>query len=93
LEDSKKLGRSVGKSFADTASSHLKKQILHGDEYRKVKHSVKQLQCSFNNSPVGVFIDKNKGWLIIIASGLAVGAATAMYVFREGDFVANADKS
>lgn len=65
-----------------------KKQVTSSPEFGRLKHSLKDLGCEFKKSPIGVFVDENKGWLILVGVGLAVGGATAMYVLRDGDMIA-----
>jgi len=89
IDDSRKFIKTTAKPFSDIAPGDIKKQILKSLEYKKIKQSALQLQCSYNKSPVGVFVDKNKGWLIIVASGLAIGTSAAMYIVKKGDTVAN----
>ncbi len=88
-QDAGKFGQAVGTKAAQAAANSAKKQIEQSAEFRQLKHSLKELECAFKSSPIGVFVDENKGWLVVIAAGLAVGGATAMYVVRKGDFVAS----
>jgi hypothetical protein len=89
VEDSEQLMKKASKPFVGIAAGDVKKQILYSPEYKKLKTSTRKLQCSFNDTPVGVFVDRNKGWLIFVAAGLAVGSLTAMYITQKGDTVGN----
>ncbi|MCL6502223.1 MAG: hypothetical protein K6T86_06020 [Pirellulales bacterium] len=54
-----------------------------------MQHSLRRLEQAFRCSPTGVFLDENSTWLYIVAAGLALGGATALYVTRSGDPVAS----
>ena len=89
VDESKQLLKKASKPFVNIAAGDVKRQILNSWEYKKLKAGAQQLQCSFNSTPVGIFVDKNKGWLIFIAAGLAVGTLTAMYIVQKGDTFTN----
>jgi hypothetical protein len=57
-------------------------------EYKKLQKSLKELECSWKQSPVGVFVDRNKGWLYVVGVGLALSGAVVMYRFKAGDMIA-----
>ncbi len=54
-----------------------------------MQRSLRRLEQAFRCSPMGVFIDENSTWLYIVATGLALGGAVALYVTRSGDPVAS----
>lgn len=83
--DVKHSAKKIATTAGDAALSSAKRQIESSPEYRKLKDGIQKLECSFRHSTVGVFVDENKGWLILVASGLALGGATALYVLRTGD--------
>jgi hypothetical protein len=87
-DDGKKVLTSVVSGVSSAAQAAAKKEIKSSGEYKAVTKSLKQLECAYRGSPIGIFVDKNKGWLIVVATGLALGGATAMYVAKSGDWPA-----
>ena len=86
-EEAKEMGKKAATAVATTAVGQAQKQIEQSQDYKKLRSSLRQLECSFKKSPVGVFVDENKGWLILVGAGMALGGATAMYVIRDADVV------
>ena len=78
--------RSAGSSAVEHSVQH---QIEASSRYREVERRLQRLERAFQCSPVGIFVDENKTWLYIIASGLALGGVAALYVTRTGDSVAS----
>lgn len=79
---------SVATAAQGAALENVKRQIEGSSEFKKLMKEVQNLGCAFKQSPTGVFVDKNKGWLILVGAGLGIGGATALYMFRSGDFAA-----
>ena len=84
-----KVLQRLGNAAKSPAEKAVRKEIEKSKEYRRVQEGLKNLECSFKNSPMGVFVDENKGLLIVLASGIALGGAAALYVARSGDWPAN----
>lgn len=74
----------TGKSTEDWAEDQIKKT----SDYKALKKGIDSLECSFKESPVGVYIDENKGLMIVLASGLVIGGVVALYSARTGDWPA-----
>ena len=88
---------SAGKSLsriAKVSGKNLQKpmtsQIKKSPEYRRLEKGLKEFKCSFDNTPVGVFVNNNRTLLIIIGVVGAVGSGVAMYYTRTGDLPAKA---
>jgi hypothetical protein len=79
------LGTSVGKALLKTGGDELKLAIQSTPAYRKLELGARELQCAYEKSVIGVWVDENKTQLIIIASGVVLGAMTAMYLTNTGD--------
>lgn len=77
----KGLVEPIGKAAQPQVVNEVKKQKA----YQDAALSLKTLKCSFDRTPVGVFIDKNTTWLIIAGVVLGAGSAAAMYLTRSGD--------
>ncbi|HKJ18511.1 MAG TPA: hypothetical protein VJ984_14250 [Xanthomonadales bacterium] len=88
-KDGLKVLESVGKSASKSSEKWAEEQIKKSSDYKALQKGIKTLECRFKETPVGVFVDENKGLLIILASGLALGGAVAMYTTRSGDWVAS----
>jgi hypothetical protein len=88
-KDGQQVLKSVVKATTGKSSEKwAEDQIKKSSDYKALKKGVDNLKCSFKESPVGVFIDENKGLMIVLASGLAVGGVVAMYSTRSGDWPA-----
>lgn len=84
----KALGTTLGKAISKPAADAAKEQVEATREAQKLKEGLKQLECSFKTTPVGVFIDENKGFVIFVAAGLAIGGAVALYTLKTGGWPA-----
>ncbi|MEL6330925.1 MAG: hypothetical protein AAFR38_14865 [Planctomycetota bacterium] len=88
VEAARRLGEAV------VGSSRVRDQVLsqaqQSPEYQRLRRSIRELGCAFDNSPVGVFVDNNSTWLIIVGAVGAIGGAAAMYYFEAGDTPAQA---
>jgi len=71
-------------------SKPLVKELKATPEFRVFDKSLSELKCSFDQSPVGVFVDDNKTTLIIVGVVAALAGGVAMYRARSGDTVAKA---
>lgn len=58
-------------------------------QYQQVPRSLRRPEQAFRCSPMGVFIHENSTRVYIVATGLAVGGATALFVTHGGDPVAS----
>ena len=74
----------LGNTSASSVQDALK-QLQLNPNYSLLVQDLKKLESQFAKSVVGVWVDENKKTLIIIASGIAVAAATAMYFTKTGD--------
>ncbi|HVA48802.1 MAG TPA: hypothetical protein VNH11_20720 [Pirellulales bacterium] len=79
------LGSALGKAATDAGSKQLVSQVKNTGQYQRVQNSLNDLKCAYEKSVVGVWIDEHKALLIVVASGLAVGGATVMYLTKTGD--------
>jgi len=60
-------------------------QVKKQKEYTEAARGLNELKCEFNATPVGVFVDENKTWLIISGVVLSAGGIVAMYHAKSGD--------
>jgi hypothetical protein len=82
------IARAAGAAAQKATISQLEQSAKRTREHQRLEQSIKQLECSWRKSALGVFVDKHKGLLIIVGSGLALGGAVAMYQFKAGDEIA-----
>lgn len=76
------------KSSSTPFTNEVSGSIQKSPEYSKVKSNLKQLECSFKKSSVGIFIEKNQTWLIVVGVVAGLGGAVGLYYAREGDILA-----
>ena len=79
------IGTSVGKALLSTGVNELQQEIQRTAAYRRLESGVRDLQCAYEKSVIGVWVDEHKALLIVIASGVVLGAMTAMYLTNTGD--------
>ena len=87
-DDGAKAMTAVAKAALGAGQKQVTHDIKNSSAYRKAEQGLKDLECTFKKSPVGIWVDENKGILYVIAAGVALGSATAMYVTRAGDLPA-----
>jgi hypothetical protein len=63
------------------AVTEVKKQ----PEFHEARQGLQKLKCAFDATPVGIFVNDNKTWLIIVGIVMGAGGAAAMYRARSGD--------
>lgn len=76
--------------IGEAARPKALKEVQQQKAYRDAATGLRTLKCSFDSTPVGVFVDKNKTWLIIAGVVVGAGSAVAMYRTRSGDVPAKA---
>ena len=79
------LGKAVAGPLQGVGLKELEKSAKGTAEYRKLEQSLKELECAWKQSPVGIWVDKHKGLLYIVGAGLALESAIVMYHFKAGD--------
>ena len=76
--------------IAKAANPEAMKRVKMQKEYKEAAAGLRELKCSFDATPVGVFVNENKTWLIIAGVVVGAGSAAAMYWARSGDVPAKA---
>lgn len=82
---SARLLSSLQAGTGNAALKDLERQVKASSSYEKLLSAVDDLNCAYKESPVGVWVNENEGWLIVAAAGIAFGSAAAMYYTRQGD--------
>lgn len=80
-----RLGEAAGTAIGEEVLAGVQRSSL----YREAERRLRRLECAFQNQPVGIFLSENPAVLYIVAAGVALGTATAMYVTRSGDVPAS----
>lgn len=87
------LAQKVAGAIAEQALQGIVGEITETQAYKDFQRNISALKRDFDRSPVGIYIKENDTLmkvLLIIAGAVSVtGIATAMYVYKEGDMVAN----
>lgn len=86
--DGARVARTAGEAAGTAVLHNVQQQVESSSAYKDVQTSLRRLEGAFRCSPMGVFVSENSTLLYIVASGLALGGATALYVTRSGDLPA-----
>ena len=76
----KALQNTAGPRLTDAATQ----QIKNTPEYKKLEQAFKNFETAAKTSPMGVWIDRNSGILIVVGLALVVGGSAALYVTKTG---------
>ena len=70
----------VGGKVSDNISEQIKKT----SEYKRLEDKLKALEKTLACSPMGVWVDKNKGLVVLVGIGVAFGSAAALFLTKTG---------
>jgi hypothetical protein len=81
----------VGTAVATAGKDEVIKAIKGSSGFKELEKKLDDLKCAFDQSPVGVFVGqhKDKWYVYVIAAGVAIGGAGAMYATWWGDDLAD----
>ncbi len=85
--DANEAGKRLLESLGESAKDEVIKKIKETPEFKRLEGRVDKLKELFEKSPTGVFVEKNKTWLIISGILAGVGGVTLLYVAKTGDKV------
>lgn len=88
-EEGRKLLEAMGEGVVDAATEDVLKQIKKTQQYKALEASVVTFRKTVESSPLGVWVDKNKGILYVVGVGLIAGTAGALYYTKTGGTVVN----
>jgi hypothetical protein len=74
---------------AGAMGADLFDRIRQTPEFVSVEQSLKSLDETLKNSPLGVWIDRNRGVLYVVGAGIAIGGAAALFATKTGGSVLN----
>jgi hypothetical protein len=75
-----KLLEKVGGKAGDGLTDEIKKS----SEYKRLEEKIKALEKTLACSPMGVWVDKNKGLVLVVGIGIAFGSAAALFLTKTG---------
>ncbi|MDH5328115.1 MAG: hypothetical protein OEZ68_18640 [Gammaproteobacteria bacterium] len=81
------------KAAKKTGGAELKNSIMQSPDAQRLKTDLQEFKSAFECSPTGVWVDKNKGLLIVVGVLGAIGGSYYMYKNRTGDTIADLSKS
>lgn len=86
-----KVVKKVGEKALAVGKDELIKAITSGAQFKQLKAQLDKLQCSFEKSPVGVWVEehKDKWYVYVVAAGVGLAGAGAMYATWWGDDLAS----
>ena len=70
----------VGGKVGDALSDDIKKT----PEYKRLEGKIKALEKTIASSPMGVWVDNNKGLVLVVGIGIAFGSAATLYLTKTG---------
>jgi hypothetical protein len=70
-----KLGEALLKGIGETGQKELVNLVLKDEPARRILRAFDDFKRALSQTPMGVWVDKNKGWLIVVGVVLAVGGA------------------
>jgi hypothetical protein len=76
----KALQSAAGTPLTDAATQ----QIKNSPQYKKLEQAFKSFETAAKTSPMGVWIDRHSGLLIVVGLALVVGGSAALYVTKTG---------
>lgn len=82
-EETKKLLELLEKVGGKTGDAMLE-QIKKTPEYKRLEQKINALEKTLACSPMGVWVDRNKGLVLLVGIGVAFGSAAALYFTKTG---------
>lgn len=77
--DARKLGEALLSKTGDTVKAELIDKVKKSAQFQNLDKSLKDFVASLKCTPMGVWVDHNKGVLYIVGAALAVGGSLALY--------------
>jgi hypothetical protein len=84
-----KLGEALLKGIGETGQKELVNLVLKDEPARRILRAFDDFKRALSQTPMGVWVDKNKGWLIVVGVVLAVGGSAALFYTRTDSDVVN----
>jgi hypothetical protein len=86
-QDGQDLAQAVAKAGGEAIGQNVLDGITNSSHFQALDASLKDLTAALKKTPMGVWVDKNKTYIYIVAAGGVLAGAAAMYVTRSGDDV------
>lgn len=84
-----KLGVAILKAGGDAAQKELLDQIKNGLPAKRVIGAFNNFSAALKQTPMGVWVDKERNWLIVVGVVLAVGGTAALFYTRTDSAMVN----
>lgn len=88
-DEAKAFAGKLGKTALKVGSKELLRQIKNSSSVRKLKKEAGEVLDKVKASPVGVWVDKNKIYIVCAVVALGVGGGVVMYYTKSGDKAAS----
>lgn len=83
------LGVALLNSTSEVAQKELVNEILKGEPAKRIMKTFDEFNQALARTPMGVWVDKNKGWLIVVGVVIAAGGAAALFYTRTDSDIVN----
>lgn len=87
--DAKDLVTALRKAGQSKVTDSVTNQITSGPEYVALQQAVKNFESAAKTTPMGAWVDRNQGILIVSGVALVVGGAAALLVTKTGGRAVN----
>lgn len=84
-QDAKKFATSLAERSFTAVRNEVWAYTLKSPQYLRLKKSAEKVVDALRCSPTGVWYDKNKRLIYILAAGVVLSGAVGMYITRLGD--------
>ncbi len=81
-KDAIELFQAVLKQSGGDVGDGVLKQVKATPQFKKLEAALKDFESALKTSPLGVFVDKNKGIVYVTGIALVVGGAAALFVTK-----------
>jgi hypothetical protein len=83
------LGVAILNGARSAAGDQLLEEIKKGVPAQRVARAFKDFTNALQHTPMGIWVDKEKHWLIVVGVVLAVGGAAALFYTRTDSSIVN----
>ncbi len=83
-KDATDLVKALQNSAGSKVTDALTQQIKNSPEYKRLEDALSKFESAAKSSPMGVWVDRNQGVLIVVGLALVIGTSVALYVTKTG---------
>ena len=81
-KDAADLVKALQSAAGAKAGDAVAQQIKNDPQYKKLEQAIKNFENAAKTSPMGVWVDKNQGVVVVVGLALVVGGAAALWVTK-----------